>query len=127
MAGYINGGAIAVPAYTWKVIMVMPNGSNDVSRVTTATRLIAVVMPNQNGISTNWRDFRVSVDYVESLTGYDFYANVPDSIENVIEATTDAGRIAGEPEFFIDKYALEEIEAEIKYSKERKLEEMINF
>lgn len=123
VSGYIAGGNVAVPSYTWKVIMVLPSGSNDVSRVTTSTRLIAVVMPNQNGISTNWRDFRVSVDYVESLTGYDFFSNVPDSTENVIESTIDSGRFVENSEFFLDKYALEEIEAEIKYAKEQKVKD----
>ena len=121
VSGFVAGGKVAVPTYTWKVIMVLPNGSNDVARVTTATRLIAVVMPNQNGISTNWRDFRVSVDYVESLTGHNFFSNVPDSIENVIESTTDANRLLEDSEFFLDKYALEEIEAEKIYMKDNKL------
>jgi endonuclease G len=112
-SGFINNGHVAVPTNTWKVIIVLPSGSNDVSRVTTSTRVIAVVMPNQNGISTNWRNFRVSVDYVESITGYDFFSNVPDSIENVIEQTVDVGRpLFDEPDFFLDKYAIEEIAAE---------------
>jgi len=98
----------------------LPNGSGDVSRVTTSTRLIAVVMPNQNGISSNWRDFRVSVDYVESLTGHDFFSNVSDSIESVIESTIDANRSTEDLEFFLDKYAQEEIEAERIYMKENK-------
>lgn len=123
VSGYIAGGNVAVPTYTWKVIMVLPNGSNDVSRVTTATRLIAVVMPNQNGISSNWRDFRVSVDYVETLTGHDFFSNVPDSIEGVIESTVDAGRLANEPDFFLDDYAQDEIKAEINYARKQKLKE----
>lgn len=113
VSGFINNGNVAIPTNTWKVIIVLPSGSNDVSRVTTSTRVIAVVMPNQNGISTNWRNFRVSVDYVESLTGYNFFSNVPDSIENVIEQNIDAGRpLFDEPEFFLDKYAIEEIAAE---------------
>jgi len=120
VSGYIAGGNVAVPTYTWKVIMVLPNGSNDVSRVTTSTRLIAVVMPNQNGISSDWRTFRVSVDYVESLTGHDFFSNVSDSIENVIESTIDANRSVEDEEFLLDKYALEEIQAERKYMKENK-------
>ena len=120
VSGYIAGGNVAVPTYTWKVIMVLPNGSGDVSRVTTSTRLIAVVMPNQNGISSNWRDFRVSVDYVESLTGYDFFSNVSDSIESVIESTIDANRSREDSELFLDKYALEEIEAEKRYMKENR-------
>ena len=120
VSGFINSGHVAVPTNTWKVIMVLPSGSNDVSRVTTSTRLIAVVMPNQNGISTNWRNFRVSVDYVESITGYNFFANVPDSIENTIESIIDTGFVQDEPDFFLDKYAWEEVMAEAAIRKESK-------
>lgn len=120
VSGFINSGHVAVPTNTWKVIMVLPSGSNDVSRVTTSTRLIAVVMPNQNGISTNWRNFRVSVDYVESITGYNFFANVSDSIENTIESIIDTGFVQDEPEFFLDKYAWEEVMVEAAIRKESK-------
>lgn len=114
-SGYLANGNVAIPTSTWKVIMVLPKGTNDASRVTTSTRVIAIVMPNQNGISTDWRSFRVSVDYIESLTGHDFFSNVPDSIENVIESTVDNQRIRDE-EIELDKYTLEEIEAERKWN-----------
>ena len=52
---FIANGHVAVPAQTWKVIIVLPVGSNDVSRVTTATRTIAVVMPNSGSIGSDWR------------------------------------------------------------------------
>jgi endonuclease G len=80
---------VAVPAQTWKVIIVLPDGSNDVSRVTTATRTIAVVIPNSGSIGTDWRAYRVSVDQVEGMTGYVFFSNVPASIQAVIEARVD--------------------------------------
>ncbi|MGI9055433.1 MAG: DNA/RNA non-specific endonuclease [Pyrinomonadaceae bacterium] len=115
-SGYLANGNVAIPSSTWKVIMVLPKGTNDVSRVTTSTRLIAIVMPNQNGISTDWRSFRVSVDYVESLTGYDFFSNVSDSIENVIEATVD-NQLIEDWELELDKYTQMEIEAEAKWNK----------
>ena len=114
-SGYLANGNVAIPSSTWKVIMVLPKGTNDVSRVTTSTRLIAIVMPNQNGISTDWRSFRVSVDYVESLTGYDFFSNVSDSIENVIEATVD-NQLIEDWEIELDKYTQMEIEAEAKWN-----------
>ena len=114
-SGYLANGKVAIPSSTWKVIMVLPKGTNDVSRVTTSTRLIAIVMPNQNGISTDWRSFRVSVDYIESLTGYDFFSNVPDSIENVIEATVD-NQLIEDWEIELDKYTQMEIEAEAKWN-----------
>ncbi len=88
-SGYIANGHVAVPTYTWKVIMVLPNGTNDVSRVTTSTRLIAVFMPNNNSVVSDWKQYRVSVDYVEQMTGYNFFSNVPDTIENTIEASID--------------------------------------
>ncbi len=120
ISGYIASGNVAVPTTTWKVIMVLPSGSNDVSRVTASTRLIAVNMPNQNGISTNWRDYRVSVDQIESLTGYNFFSNVPTSIQASIESTIDTLRPSFDEDLiFIDKYGAEEIEAERRYSSTR--------
>ncbi|MDT7808426.1 MAG: endonuclease mitochondrial [Acidobacteriota bacterium] len=86
----VASGHVAVPSQTWKVIIVMPTGTNDVSRVTTSTRTIAVIMPNTQGIRANdWKTYRVSVDQVESLTGYDFFSNVSTSIQSVIEARVD--------------------------------------
>ena len=86
---FIANGHVAVPAQTWKVIIVLPIGSNDVSRVTTATRTIAVVIPNSGTIGTDWRAYRVSVDQVEAITGFDFFSNVPADIQAVIEGRVD--------------------------------------
>jgi endonuclease G, mitochondrial len=112
-SGFIGSGMIALPTSTWKIIMVLPSGSNDVSRVTTSTRVIAVIMPNQNGISSDWRVFRTTVNSVEALTGYDFFSNVPVSIQSVIESAIDTQRIADE-DLGLDKYAMEEVAAEQK-------------
>lgn len=88
----INNGKIFVPARTWKVILVLTNGNGDVNRVTNNTRVIAIDMPNQQGVrSSNWGTFRVSVDAIEQATGYDFLSNVPTAIQNVIEAKVDTG------------------------------------
>jgi len=113
ISGYIGAGSIALPTTTWKVILVIPSGINDVSRVTDTTRLIAVVMPNQNGINTDWRSYRVSVDSVEALTGYDFFSNVSPKIQSVIESAVDA-QLIPDSEILLDQYALDEIEAERK-------------
>jgi endonuclease G len=112
-SGFIGSGMVALPTSTWKIILVMPSGTNDVSRVTTSSRVIAVVMPNQNGISSDWRVFRTTVDNVEALTGYDFFSAVPVSIQSVIESTIDTQRVF-DAELGLDKYALEEAAAERK-------------
>ncbi|MGE3822760.1 MAG: DNA/RNA non-specific endonuclease [Bacteroidia bacterium] len=87
----IANGQITVPSRVWKVMLILPVGNNDVNRVTTSTRVIAVDMPNNQTVSSqNWAYYRVSVDYIEAQTGYNILSNLPDNIENVIEATVDS-------------------------------------
>jgi len=47
-------------------------------------------MPNQQGIRANdWKSYRVSVDQIEALTGYDFFSNVSVDIQSIIESRVD--------------------------------------
>lgn len=82
----VANGNVTVPAFTWKVIIVLPNGDNDVSRVNKNTRVIAVIMPNTQGIRTTpWQNFRVSVKSVEALTGYKFFSNVSPQLQYLLK------------------------------------------
>jgi endonuclease G len=87
----IAGGRVTVPAVTWKVIVVIPNGDNDLQRVDKTTRTIAVIMPNRQdiGIGTPWRNFRVSIRAVEALTGFNFLSNVSRGRQLLIERRVD--------------------------------------
>lgn len=86
----VLASGVVVPSQTWKIIVVIPNGDNDMSRITTSTRVIAVLMPNSQACSDHpWTYYRVSVDSLESLTGYNFLSNVPTSIQDAIEASVD--------------------------------------
>jgi endonuclease G len=87
----IANGNVTVPAVTWKVIIVLPVGANDVDRVYKTTRTIAVIMPNTQaiGINTPWRNFRTSIDRVEGLTGFNFFSNVRPQVQNAIERQVD--------------------------------------
>lgn len=90
--GTIDAGHVSVPSHTWKVIVVLDEGANDLSRVATTTRVIAVDMPNSDALisrTADWKTFRVSVDYVEGQTGYDFLSKVSTSVQSVIESTVD--------------------------------------
>jgi endonuclease G len=88
-ASTIAGGQVVVPAYTWKVIIVLPQGVNDVDRVVRTTRTIAVIMPNVQGLNTDWRSWRTSVLKVERLTGYKFFSNVRPQIQRIIKQKID--------------------------------------
>ena len=83
-------GKLVVPAVLWKVIIVLPVGSNDVQRVNAQTRVIAVLMPNTNAVGDDkWSNYRVSVDEIEKQTGYDLLSNVPATVQALIEGETD--------------------------------------
>ncbi|NOU16306.1 MAG: DNA/RNA non-specific endonuclease [Bacteroidales bacterium] len=82
---------IVVPAYVWKIVVVLPVGTNDVTRITSATRVIAIWTPNTQSVSSAWGGYRTTVDYIENQTGYDFLNSVSTTIQSAIESTVDTG------------------------------------
>jgi endonuclease G len=91
----LANGNLTVPASLWKIIVVLPTGStNDVDRISTDTRIIAVNIPNnQTAADKPWSAYVTSIDALETLTGYDFLSNVPTSIQRIIEARIDGGNL----------------------------------
>ncbi|GAB3490794.1 DNA/RNA non-specific endonuclease [Spirosoma knui] len=91
--GYVESlanGKLTVPATLWKVMVVLPTGSNDAARVSTNTRVLAVMIPNnQSAADKPWRAYLTSVDAIEQLTGFDFLSNVPTEVQRIIEARVD--------------------------------------
>jgi endonuclease G len=87
----IDNGHVTVPAYTWKVALILPfSTDDDVARVNCDARTIAVIMPNIDhigtGASDDWMPYLTTVDAVEALTGFDLFSNVPAAIQNCIQA-----------------------------------------
>jgi endonuclease G len=90
----IGSGAVTVPARFWKVIVVLPTGNNDVTRVSTQSRIIAVDMPNDQSAGNNgWGYYRTSVDAIEAATGLDLLSNLPAPVQQAVEARTDQGPV----------------------------------
>ncbi len=102
-AGRIGGGKVNVPVSCWKIILVLPQGDNDLARIDARTRVITVLMPNQDTPEVSgarWAKYLTSVAALEKQTGYDFLSALPDDIERALEAKTDSGRASrdGEPD-----------------------------
>ncbi|HEV7643509.1 MAG TPA: DNA/RNA non-specific endonuclease [Pyrinomonadaceae bacterium] len=76
---------VIVPKRCWKIILILPKGSNDLDRVTAATNVIAVSMPNTTTSSTDWTQFTSTVKAIETATGFDFFSKLPNKIEKAIE------------------------------------------
>ena len=88
----IGRGKIAVPAWTWKVAVVFDRAGMSLADVTAQTRVIAVKMPNEQGIKErDWRDFITTIDEIEKLTGYDLLSNVAPVTQTALEAKALAG------------------------------------
>ena len=111
MTTTLADGHVTVPAHTWKVALVLPKGGDDVSRVTCSARTIAVVVPNEQGIRANpWQGYLTTVDAVETLTGYDFFTELPAPVQRCIERVTD-GDPRGKNVPVFDPFAPQTVEA----------------
>jgi endonuclease G, mitochondrial len=85
---------IVAPARCWKIVVVLTEGNNDLKRIGKNTRVIAVDMPNEQGIAKkHWQDFIVTVRDIEKATGFDFLSNIPKAIQDAIETKKDSGNL----------------------------------
>ena len=57
------------------------------------TRLIGVIMPNEQSVGHGWAKFRVSVSDVEGLTAYHFFGRVPADVIEPLKARIDTDHI----------------------------------
>jgi endonuclease G len=91
-ADAVGNGRVTVPAKCWKVVLVVENGTgsaDDLGRVNSSSRVIAVVMPNDQSVGHGWARFRTSVAEVEALTGYTFFDRVPADIIRPLKTQVD--------------------------------------
>ena len=76
-------GKVTVPGRVWKVIIVLDNIDDEITRRTEA---IAVDMPNSDRIEADWQAYRTTIDRIEIATGYNLLSEVPEDIQAVIES-----------------------------------------
>lgn len=99
-AGRIANSKVNVPSLFWKIILVLPEGDNDLARIDANTRVIAVSMPNREREEiqkSRWPQWTTSVAHLEETTGYDFFSALPDDVERALEQKIDAGRSSAPP------------------------------
>jgi endonuclease G len=66
-----------VPRSLWKVILVLPSEDAEPRK---NTRVIAVVVPNDQTVGQDWKRYRTTARAVEKLTGFRFFSTVPDDV-----------------------------------------------
>jgi len=90
----IANGSITVPERYWKILLILPLGTDDLSRVDHTTRVIAVDMPNtQYANAQPWYEYRTSVDQIEAATELDFLDALPTDLQELLESGVDTGLV----------------------------------
>lgn len=87
----IANGSVTVPSNVWKIAVVMPNGSNDAGRINPSTRVIAINTPNINTVNQDWKSYIVTVQELETVTGYQFFSNLSQEIRTALKSKRDSG------------------------------------
>ena len=72
--GSIGSNRVTIPSYFYKIVY---SKSND--------KMIGLVMPNQK-ITNDLKHYVKSVDYIESITGIDFFYQLDDDYEEELES-----------------------------------------
>ncbi|HJU46233.1 MAG TPA: DNA/RNA non-specific endonuclease [Chitinophagaceae bacterium] len=79
-AATIAKGRIAVPAYIWKLVVLIPAGHNDLKRIDLKARVIAVIAPNTNSVNSDWKIYRTNGAAIQKATGYRLLTNIPSTV-----------------------------------------------
>jgi endonuclease G len=77
---------VTVPAKVWKVIVVLPEAGAAPRK---NTRVIAVIIPNEQSVELDWAPYRTSAEAIEKMTGYRFFRNVPAPIATAMRKHVD--------------------------------------
>jgi len=78
----IGSNGVSVPNYYYKIIYV-PSTSN----------MIAFLLPNRK-ITNNLKSYVVTTDHIEAITGIDFFSQLPDRLENILESSSSSSKFA---------------------------------
>jgi endonuclease G len=87
----IANGKVVVPGMCWKIAVVAPavGAGSELGRITPASRVIAVVMPNDNSLGFNWAQYRTSVDQIETITHLKFFDKLPPATAAALKSKVD--------------------------------------
>lgn len=90
-SGATIASGVMIPGAVWKVVVVVPTGSGSVlSRISTATRVIAIKIPNSAGVRSDpWQKYLTSPAQIENALGYTFFTALPPAVSNYLRMEVD--------------------------------------
>lgn len=78
-----GGGSCPVPNFYWKALLKVKRGTG--GKVTSASA-IGFWLPHEDLSGKNYEDYAVSIQQLQQWTGFDFFVNLPDSVESSAES-----------------------------------------
>lgn len=92
-----SSGQIPIASNVWKIIVAVPLGAGDtVSRISNSTRVIAVNIPNIQGIRTDpWQNYMTSVNHLQTNTGFNFFTTLNTNLATILRAKVDGSANTG--------------------------------
>ena len=86
----LPGGKVFIPAYTWKIAVLVKLGAGSaVSRITETNRVIALKVPNTNDATNKWPSYVTSANEIQVDTGLTFFTALSSNIAAVLRSKVD--------------------------------------
>lgn len=79
---------VPVPNYYWKVLLKVKWTGSGNNKTVFSAKAIGVWIPHQQYNSNDYSSYVTSVSQIQTWAGFDFFANLPDSIESTAESNT---------------------------------------
>ena len=76
---------VPIPNYFYKVVL---SATTNSSGTVTSAQTVGFWFENKTYSGSGYANYAVSVDQIEEWTGFDFFPNLPDSVEGNAESST---------------------------------------
>jgi endonuclease G len=92
-----SSGQIPIASNVWKIIVAVPlGGGSTLTRITNSTRVIAVKIPNIQGIRNDpWENYMTSVNHLQTNTGFNFFTTLNTNLATILRAKVDGSPKTG--------------------------------
>jgi endonuclease G len=85
-----TNGPVFIPDYVWKIVVVVPPGSDmATNRITATNRVIALKIPNTNEATNSWKFYITSANQIQADTGLTFFTALPVDVAAALRAKVD--------------------------------------
>ncbi|MFM8810053.1 MAG: DNA/RNA non-specific endonuclease, partial [Chthoniobacterales bacterium] len=94
------GNSMSVSGSVWKIAVVVPNATSATpanQRITTSSRVIAILTPNVSSGLGSWQSYITSVEQIEEVTGFNFFTAVDPNVAIYLKNVVDTGTAPNNP------------------------------